>query len=422
MDLYKICDDFVNGKIEINDVIKKYKINYFIFVKFIKRYCAYYKIIIDDKLQARLNIPLKEMYELKKECMPYEELAKKYNCNANTIKRKLKEYCKGHNLELHERILRIEKIKLSIKEIYELKKGGMTYKELSKKYDCNVAIINQSLKEYCKENNLELPQPSPSPKKLKLPVEEIYEFKKSGMTYKELAKKYNCNITTIRKKLEKYCEEQDLVITKINYKSKKLKLPIEEIYELRKQEMTYKELAEKYDCSHEAIRKKLIKYCKEQNKEFLKRTSGIKRIELPMKKVYELKKSGVTYKELSEKYNCNVTTINQSLKEYCKERSLELPKTSPGPKKLELPIEEIYELKKEGMSLRILAEKYNCRDETIRRRVLEYEEQIVLRNKYLEIFLYDINKIKDNILNEKKDSFYTDNEIKKQEIKRFIKR
>ena len=362
------------------------------------------------------------MYELKKECMPYEELAKKYNCNANTIKRKLKEYCKGHNLELHERILRIEKIKLSIKEIYELKKGGMTYKELSKKYDCNVAIINQSLKEYCKENNLELPQPSPSPKKLKLPVEEIYEFKKSGMTYKELAKKYNCNITTIRKKLEKYCEEQDLVITKINYKSKKLKLPIEEIYELRKQEMTYKELAEKYDCSHEAIRKKLIKYCKEQNKEFLKRTSGIKRIELPMKKVYELKKSGVTYKELSEKYNCNVTTINQSLKEYCKERSLELPKTSPGPKKLELPIEEIYELKKEGMSLRILAEKYNCRDETIRRRVLEYEEQIVLRNKYLEIFLYDINKIKDNILNEKKDSFYTDNEIKKQEIKRFIKR
>ena len=61
-----ISDDFVNGKIEINDVISKYKINYFIFVKFIKRYCAYYKIIIDDKLQARLNIPLKEMYELKK--------------------------------------------------------------------------------------------------------------------------------------------------------------------------------------------------------------------------------------------------------------------------------------------------------------------------------------------------------------------
>ena len=74
------------------------------------------------------------------------------------------------------------------------------------------------------------------------------------------------------------------------------------------------------------------------------------------------------------------------------------------------------------MPLRTLAEKYGCSYETIRKRILEYEEQIVLRNKYLEIFLYDINKIKDNILNEKKDSFYTDNEIKKQEIKRFIKK
>ena len=64
--------------------------------------------------------------------MPYEELAKKYNCNANTIKRKLKEYCKGHNLELHERILRIEKINIILCKCKNLSKYENIYRGIQK--------------------------------------------------------------------------------------------------------------------------------------------------------------------------------------------------------------------------------------------------------------------------------------------------
>lgn len=36
IDLDKICKDFIDGKTEINDIIKKYNINYFKLVKYIK--------------------------------------------------------------------------------------------------------------------------------------------------------------------------------------------------------------------------------------------------------------------------------------------------------------------------------------------------------------------------------------------------
>ena len=39
MDLYKICEDLINGKIKIKYVISKYKINCFRLIDFIKRYC-----------------------------------------------------------------------------------------------------------------------------------------------------------------------------------------------------------------------------------------------------------------------------------------------------------------------------------------------------------------------------------------------
>lgn len=86
-----------------------------------------------------------------------------------------------------------------------------------------------------------------------------------------------------------------------------------------------------------------------------------------------------------------------------------------------LPMEEIYKLKSQGMSYRKTAEKHDCSYGTIRQRLIEYEDELVLRNKYLEILLYDFNKIKDNVLNKTIGSFYDDKENQKQDDYSFIK-
>ena len=63
---------------------------------------------------------------------------------------------------------------------------------------------------------------------------------------------------------------------------------------------------------------------------------------LPIEIVYEEYNNGATTIELSEKYNCSVTTIRKRLIEYCEQTGLEYKKRSRGPFKKELPKEKIY--------------------------------------------------------------------------------
>lgn len=85
-------------------------------------------------------------------------------------------------------------------------------------------------------------------------------------------------------------------------------------------------------------------------------------------------------------------------------------------------MKEIYELKSQGLTYKEIAEKYDCGIMTIIRRLKEYEEELVLRNKYLEILLQDFTRIKDDILNKTIGSFYDDKENKIHDDYSFIKK
>ena len=366
MNLDKIISNFISGTIELNDVIEENDISYFSLVKLIKNYCYSNKIPIVKDISYRLNTPIREMLDLR-----------------------------SH---------------------------GMSYRKLAEKYKCISDAIRQGLIKYCEEKNIDFPEVNRGPKKKKIPMKEIYELKSQGLTYKEIAEEYNCDATTISLRLKEYCEQNNLDIPKANKGKREKNLPMEKIYELKKQEMTYEEIGEKYDCTHEAIRQKLKEYCEQNNLETPKANKGPRKKNLPMEKIYELRKQGTTYDELAEKYNCNYSTILNRLKSYCGQNNLKIPKAKSGPKQKTLSIEEIYKLKSQGMSYKKMAEKYNCTYVTIRRRLKEYEEELVLRNKYLEILLQDFTRIKDDILNKTIGLFYDDKENKKQDDYSFIKR
>ena len=181
---------------------------------------------------------------------------------------------------------------------------------------------------------------------------------------------------------------------------------MKKVYELKKQGITYKDLASKYSCSLSTVKRRLIEYCKENNCKIPKRATCYKSIELPMKEVYELKKQGISYRKIASIYNHSHEVIRTRLVEYCEENNYEIPERAPFSKSIELPMEEIYELKNQGMTYNVLASKYNCSAATIRTRLIEYEEELALKNKYLEILLYDFNKIQEDILNRKIGLFY----------------
>lgn len=81
---------------------------------------------------------------------------------------------------------------------------------------------------------------------------------------------------------------------------------------------------------------------------------------LPIETIYEEYNNGATPMELSEKYNCSVTTIRKRLIKYCEQTGLEFIKRSRGPFKKKLPTEKIYIEYMNGESSPTLAEKYGC--------------------------------------------------------------
>ena len=242
----------------------------------------------------------------------------------------------------------------------------------------------------------------------------ISNFISGTIELNDVIEKYDISYFLLVKLIKNYCYSNKIPIAEdISYR---LNAPIRGMLDLRRHGMSYRKLSEKYNCTSDAIRQVLIKYCEQNNLEILKVKSGPKQKTLPMKEIYELKSQGLTYKEIAEEYNCKAMTILRRLKEYCEQNNLEIPKNK------ELPIEEIYKLKSQGMSYREIAEKHDCSYGTIRQRLKEYEEELVLRNKYLEILLQDFTGIKDDILNKTIGSFYNYSENKKHDDYSFVKR
>lgn len=210
MDLYKICDDLINGKVQIKDVIRKYKINCFRLIDFIKRYCFHYKILIDEDIKKILDAPLNEMLELRKQGVSYERLSNEYNCSSSTIKNRLTKYCEENDFKIPKKTVKHRSIGLPMEEIYALKKRGFSYRKIAKQYECSHQLIKKRLTKYCEENSCEISEKVVYPKLIELPIEEIYELIKQGASHNDLAREYGCSATTIRKRLIEYEEERAL--------------------------------------------------------------------------------------------------------------------------------------------------------------------------------------------------------------------
>ena len=258
---------------------------------------------------------------------------------------------------------------ISDEEIYELREKKMTYKEISeyfakkRKKISPSQLCNRCKKIYAKKGKKE-PKVKRKNKRINKRIngisdEEIYELREQKMTYKEISEFF----AKKRKKISpsQLCRRCKKIYAKKGKKEPKVKRKInkringatdEEIYELREQKMTYKEISEFFAKKRIQISNTTIDgRCKKIYKEKGKEEPKVKRINKRIngatdEEIYELREQRNTYEEIAKYFKdkgiqISRSTIDIRCKKIYKEKGKEEPrgirrrKTTPKDNSLE---------------------------------------------------------------------------------------
>lgn len=261
---------------------------------------------------------------------------------------------------------------LPIEIVYEEYNNGATTIELSEKYNCSVTTIRKRLIEYCEQTGLEFKKRSRGPFKKELPKEKIYNEYINGESSPTLAEKYGCSKGRILNEIKRYARRYNLPLYIKSNDTRPVELPIEKVYEEYINGKDQQSLAEEYDCSSVTISRKLTRYCKENNIDLLKTKKDAETKKL--KKLYEEHKSGLTPAELSEKYNCSKRIIILRLHDYASLMGEELVFPRKRYDRKNISDEEIYKQYKSGVPSTVIARENNCTPRTIMLRLRRYSQ------------------------------------------------
>ena len=140
------------------------------------------------------------------------------------------------------------------------------------------------------------------------PDEIANEYMANDVSIKDLAEKYNCGINTIRRRLDKSSINTHKEVEQLTRYQKHVPSPEELLSEYENGNMTYGDLARKYNCSKITINHRLRKA--------RGGTQPFKHQHVPdgesLLKEYE--SSNITQKQMAAKYNCTVGCIEYRLK------------------------------------------------------------------------------------------------------------
>ena len=199
--------------------------------------------------------------------------------------------------------------------------------------------------------------------------EEIYRLSQQDLSYTEIRNILNAkgikisltSVTLIADKVyrEKGEEKKYVFIMKKG-------ITVEKIFELRESEMSYQEISDYYkSIGIEVSASSILRYCKQiysnKNKKEPKKVNGRKRKDISDEEIYELKNKGYSYEKIAEYYTkkgieVSISTIAKRCQKIFKKRG---EKVHREKKNIGISDEELYQMKKFGMSLRSIVEHCN---------------------------------------------------------------
>ena len=146
---------------------------------------------------------------------------------------------------------------------------------------------------------------------------------------------------------------------------------IDEIYTKYINGSSVEELSSEYNVSENFIYKGLRNYAKERNIDI---KTERRKNKIDMALVYEMHKSGISCEEIGELFNCSYRTIFRRLHDYCDEFNLPFDRKSKEERLME-KISLVYEEYNEGATITELSKKYNCNINIISEALKKYSYQ-----------------------------------------------
>lgn len=353
--------------------------------------------------RRKVEIPIEQLVKEWKEGASTRELAKIYNTSSSSISARLREYASKTGKKLE----RDTKIKIPMEEVIEYLKKGMFYREIAKKYGVSEDLLYQRRKIYEQEVGKTIEEIlsedgnyEVNKKRRYVPVENMLNDWEKGMKLLELAEKYNVSRETIINRLREYQVKTGKKV--INTKRKKV-IPLEEIITDWKAGMTLEKLELKYKVSRDTISMRMREFEAETGKklerDFFVRTP---KKDLPVEEIVAEWKSGFVLEDIAQKYGVTRNTVRRRLEEYQEETGEKLIREQSKDRrriKIELPMEEMFEDWKNGKTYQELIEKYGVSRSTIITRIREYKS----KNGY-NVSKNIIKRNKNNITNSNKQN------------------
>ena len=154
---------------------------------------------------------------------------------------------------------------------------------------------------------------------------------------------------------------------------------IDEIYTKYINGSSVEELSSEYNVSENFIYKGLRNYAKERNIDI---KTERRKNKIDMALVYEMHKSGISCEEIGELFNCSYRTIFRRLHDYCDEFNLPFDRKSKEERLME-KISLVYEEYNEGATITELSKKYNC-NKLVYFEIYQDINQALEREKYIK--------------------------------------
>lgn len=188
--------------------------------------------------------------------------------------------------------------------------------------------VKQQFIQHCVYNNIDI---SNMKIRIELPMSQIYAEKRSGIGYRELAKKYDYTHQMIKVKLEKYCKQTGLEYPgELSNNNKNncilqddmiddIEIPIFKMSDELKTSLATLSSKENNWFLLNELKQEFIKHCEYNNIDISKLKIMI---ELPLELIYQERQDGVSYRKLGHKYGYTYEGVRKRLNQYCTEHNL----------------------------------------------------------------------------------------------------
>ena len=211
--------------------------------------------------REQIKISDEEIYSLREQGLSYGKIAKYFTdkgikvSSYNISERCTRIYTEKGKKEPKTIRKMPNRIDINDEEILDLREQGLSCKEIFEYFrDKGIKVSLSTIKNKCKIIYQKKGKKQPHDKRKKqieISDEKIYNLREQGLTYKEIANYFNNNgvkvsYSTIALRCKKIYDEKGKKAPKAKTRENEIKVSNEEIYNLREQGLSYKEISEYY--------------------------------------------------------------------------------------------------------------------------------------------------------------------------------